>query len=388
MTVTCEPLPARLTDGQRVPGEEPPTRIMSLDVLRGVAVLLVLCHHTLPINQTVVGYHWWLTLKVRQVGWSGVDLFFVLSGFLVGGLLCAAHRRTGKIDPLRFLGRRAFKIYPAFYALLAMTFLGQIYAAQVIEFWPWVGEVCFLQNYVGRVWRHTWSLAVEEHFYVVIAAVMWVASSTGTLDRRRVIVSGCVLVLFSVLTYRCWLMMTVPFNRETHMFATHVRIDSLLFGSLLAYWWHFECDATIRIMRRYCLLWSVAAIACLWPLTQRAYDSPLIHGPGFTLNYLGFGAVMMLGLAGCFSKIERHCRWISVPLVFIGRRSYGIYLVHMAAYHLIDDLLPETMVFDARFFLHAGLSTVLSVALGALMTALIEAPALRLRERCLPATIR
>jgi peptidoglycan/LPS O-acetylase OafA/YrhL len=153
-------------------------RIASLDVLRAIAVLLVLGRH-LPLPGPDIA-----VLPARTAtrwvlfGWVGVDLFFVLSGFLVGGLLFAEYRARGAVRVGRFFVRRAFKIYPAFYVFLAFLIIWGVFQ-EFAGVAPWVdvkplswrnllGETLFLQNYVGQLQGHTWSLAVEEHFYVLL----------------------------------------------------------------------------------------------------------------------------------------------------------------------------------------------------------------------------
>src|SRR6266571_2966218 len=132
------------------------SRNPSLDVLRGIAVLLVIFRHY-PVSKVALG------------GWIGVDLFFVLSGFLISGLLFSDLTSNGSIALRRFYIRRGLKIYPAFYFFLAGTSL----------LWPVVlphkfllSEVFFLQSYLPHIWQHTWSLAVEEHFYFVLPLLL------------------------------------------------------------------------------------------------------------------------------------------------------------------------------------------------------------------------
>lgn len=98
------------------------TRLASLDALRGVAILLVLLHHP------VVPFAWAgvvapIAHVTYRVGWTGVDLFFVLSGFLVGGLLLRELRDNRRVDVRRFLTRRAFKIWPSYLLLIACVFV-------------------------------------------------------------------------------------------------------------------------------------------------------------------------------------------------------------------------------------------------------------------------
>jgi peptidoglycan/LPS O-acetylase OafA/YrhL len=139
-------------------------RNFNLDVLRGVAILLVVLHHLgVPV--------------FRTGGWIGVDLFFVLSGFLISGLLFREWKETGTINIGRFYARRGFKIYPAFWALMAVT-LAVNYWTPGIPSFPVTGrsimaELSFTQNYWRAIWGQTWSLAVEEHFYLLLPLLLW-----------------------------------------------------------------------------------------------------------------------------------------------------------------------------------------------------------------------
>src|SRR5713226_5024265 len=138
-------------------------RNQSLDVLRGVAVLLVIANH----------YPYY---ALARAGWIGVDLFFVLSGFLISGLLFSDLLSQGSISLGRFFIRRGLKIYPAFYFFLGLTTLlspGIRHDGRILS------EVFFLQSYLPRIWGHTWSLAIEEHFYIMLPLLLIV------LNRRN-----------------------------------------------------------------------------------------------------------------------------------------------------------------------------------------------------------
>jgi peptidoglycan/LPS O-acetylase OafA/YrhL len=141
-------------------------RNLGLDLLRFVAVFLVLGRHLhLPPDASPILDSW------KRGGWVGVDLFFVLSGFLVSSLLFKEQIRTGSVDMWRFLIRRGFKIYPAFWCMLRFTLTVQNMQGTPPNTQTLLGELLFLQNYLGGIWPHTWSLAVEEHFYLGIAAL-------------------------------------------------------------------------------------------------------------------------------------------------------------------------------------------------------------------------
>src|SRR5881394_2769913 len=149
-----------------------PHRSKELDCLRFVAVFLVLFRHlpALPDNLTEalrVPAH-----LLTEAGWARVDLFFVLSGFLISGLLFREHQQYRRIDFKQFIVRRGLKIYPAFYCLIAATV-----GIAVLNRWnlPWkriFAEVFFVQNYFIGLWSHTWSLAIEEHFYLLLPLLL------------------------------------------------------------------------------------------------------------------------------------------------------------------------------------------------------------------------
>ena len=358
-------------------------RAQWLDILRGVAVLLVLVQHAPPIDQQVLGWHWWLFLNFKWFGWSGVDLFFVLSGFLVGGLLCAEYRRDGRIDPSRFLLRRGFKIYPAFYTLLAVTGILQ---ATGLGSWGvplWIGELFFLQNYVGTIWGHTWSLAVEEHFYLLIAAFFWIGSRTGMLKRYWLIAGIAAVVMTAPLICRTWFN-TAPFEYRTHLFPTHLRIDSLAFGVILASFWHFHRESTVDFVRRWRWFLLALTAACLAPLGWYAVSDPWMYGPGLTVNAIGFGTALILGMCGAWQLRGVFVSPLSRLFSSIGIRSYSIYLWHLSTLYAVKPLVPKHWTFESRFYLHTLLYLAGSIMIGFILERLIEVPALQLREHLIP----
>src|SRR5207249_3526564 len=131
-------------------------RLGSIDLLRGVAILLVICRH------------WNISPFLGHVGWLGVDLFFVISGFLISGLLFSENEKHGKVDFLRFFIRRGFKIYPLFYTLIGLTLLVYYFFDISFSYKNLLPELFFFQNYFAGLYLHTWSLALEEHFYILL----------------------------------------------------------------------------------------------------------------------------------------------------------------------------------------------------------------------------
>ena len=199
-----------------------PHRNRSLDVLRAIAVLLVLGRH-MPLA-TSTGDSWISDAIAvwHRGGWIGVDLFFVVSGFLVSRLLLREYEDRGSLDVGRFLVRRGFKIYPSFYFFFIVTIVRRLLWDEPLMRSGVVGEACFVQNYLGTLWGHTWSLAVEEHFYILLplsllALLQYRLASHPFAVLPRIIGVVCVLVLAARIANAC----IFPDQITRNCYATH-----------------------------------------------------------------------------------------------------------------------------------------------------------------------
>jgi peptidoglycan/LPS O-acetylase OafA/YrhL len=351
-----------------------------------VAVLLVLGRHG-------EGPRIW-----KNAGWVGVDLFFVLSGFLISGLLFSEYKKTGSINWGRFFIRRGFKIYPAFYAMLFATFLWQVAKHQEIPWRSYLPEVFFYQNYQGdHVWNHTWSLAVEEHFYILLplllVLMLGLKRKGNNPDPFRMIPIGCLVLAVGCLLERLHLTLTLPtlqISWSSILFPSHLRIDSLFFGVLLGYLHHFHPSALIRITsmwwsRLILLLASALLVStCLF----YAVDSPFMLSFGLTALYIGFGGILVLALYWNSEKPSRLPLWLNKFKVwdlaaFIGMYSYSIYLWHSIVsqhYQGFLRLFWPTINESALFWGYV----LISLAVGIVLARTIEYPALNLRDRIFP----
>jgi peptidoglycan/LPS O-acetylase OafA/YrhL len=369
-------------------------RSVGLDLLRALAVLLVLGRHMIPPTQDEHG----VVRAVADVwvrgGWIGVDLFFVLSGFLIGGLLFQEHVRHGSIHVGRFLVRRGFKIYPAFYAFLALTVLylrirygGFPRKSQIL------GDALFIQNYANSLWHHTWSLAVEEHFYILLPALL-----AGILRRhnRTAAPTGPSLPLASdpfrnlprhflvwaviLLALRCVNSALRPFDYKTHTFPTHLRMDSLMFGVVLAYWSVYHGPWLASVVNRFRWLLTACAIGLLSPpFVLDLGKSTYIHTLGFTACYLGSGALLLLVVHSRFTP-GRFLRAVA----YLGAFSYSIYLWHIAVRLWGVPHLEQLLGVQFSFLPATAAYMIGSVAVGITMATIVEYPALRIRDRLYP----
>jgi peptidoglycan/LPS O-acetylase OafA/YrhL len=364
-----------------------PSRLLCLDLLRVLAVLLVLGHHAFRVwlppsdwpEYMRAGFvHW------ARGGWVGVDLFFVLSGFLVSGLLFSEYLRHGRISPGRFYVRRGFKIYPAFYVMLVTAVL--LITWRGIEWHPQelFAEAVFMQNYLRNLWvvGHTWSLAVEEHFYLALPLLLLVLARPGTNGvpfPRLPLVVGCTCL--AVLGLRIWQAFQTPFAFKTTMSPTHLRLDSLLFGVLLSYYWHFYPTRFKELLHpwRYTLIGCGAVLflpAFLFPVET----TPFLYTAGLTLLYLGGGA-LLVGVLLSAVPVNAATRFLGL----LGAYSYSVYLWHLPVIRWGVPGLERLLGIKLPSLLMAGLAIVGSFCLGVVMAKLIENPALALRDRLFPA---
>jgi peptidoglycan/LPS O-acetylase OafA/YrhL len=326
-----------------------------LDLLRGIAILLVLGHH-------YVYFKYW-----TQFGWVGVDLFFVLSGFLISGLLFKEWARHRHINVKRFLIRRGFKIYPGFYVLLMLTWI-------VLPADPdrpsFLVDAFFLQGYFTPVWEHGWSLAVEEHFYLLLPVLLLL------LARRKGDDPFSPLPLLSAALFGLCLVMRISTAADAENFdrllrPTHLRIDTLLGGVTLGYFYHFHRD---RFLAASTWKTLVCGLLLLVPSLLVPMESPFITTVGYTFNALGFMCILIWSMNRSFLKasiIER-----------IGVYSYSIYLWHQAV-HLVADRF-----FPVHTFWMLCVYVLACILFGALMAHVVEFPLLTIRDRWFPAVRR
>ncbi|MCP5474268.1 MAG: acyltransferase [Lysobacterales bacterium] len=313
----------------------------------------------------------------------GVDLFFVLSGFLVSGLLFTEYQARGRLGIGRFYVRRGWKIYPPFFALIAATLGLILLLGRPIPTIPLASEVFFLQSYVPGLWKHTWSLAVEEHFYILLPLTLaliirWNRASSTPL-RPVLTVALVVCVVSLVLRLVNWYLRP-NYGHYTHLVASHLRFDSLLFGVAISYAYHFHSDRFLRLFapRRKALI-LVGAILLAPAFVLHLETTPFIYTFGLTVFYVGSG-MMLVGTL--LSPISIH-RSVTLSAA-LGAYSYSIYLWHLPVLFwgipLLEIALGVRLDFATTLAIYFGGS----ICFGVAMAKCVEVPALRLRDRWFP----
>jgi peptidoglycan/LPS O-acetylase OafA/YrhL len=351
------------------------TRRLDLDVVRGVAIVLALGWHFSPQssgNVVLDALQW----PGHQFGWAGVDLFFVLSGFLMGQLVLRERARTGRFDGRRFTARRMLRLWPVLYVFLAVH---AVFGDEPIGSYLWQNAL-HVQNYAGTSLEHLWSLAVEEHFYLLLAVLF------PLFARRRASVRPLVAVLVAVLVGSLALRgigVATGVSDVRLQWRTHFRVDALAAGVLLAVLRVHAATTFERLVARR-WLWAAATGAGICFLANVTKGSVLGSTLGYTVAYLT-GAAFLLLLHGA-AWVPR-AGWLTRPVAALGRYSYGIYIWHVFAAELVLDWLPGMDYGSSGPAAQAAKFTA-AVTVGVLATVVLERPVLRLRDRLVPAAPR
>jgi peptidoglycan/LPS O-acetylase OafA/YrhL len=340
-------------------------RVPELDALRGLAATVVLLFHLDPMK-----FQW---------GWSGVDLFFVLSGYLITAIILRYGDQPGFL--LRFYARRSLRIWPIYYLTLVALIVANPYSPvpQPLDAWP------YYATYTQNLWEyglvrpakfhiafdHTWTLALEEQFYLAWPAlVIWAGP-------RRV-VRLCLWTILLAFLARRGTFLSSPFSERILI----ARCDGFALGGLLAALLARDRSATetarLRLGLVACVAIGLGYLA--WGIRRYTWNwigLPTPAWPDWTILMFGVLYAGMIGLVALHAGRRglAPLRW--APLVFLGQISYGLYLYHYPVYWFLDggkfayDQPPGTM----------ALKLATSLAVATVSWYLVERPLLGLKDR-------
>lgn len=362
-------------------------RLRELDFLRGLAILLVLLNHQQLFECT------------SMMGWIGVDLFFVLSGFLVSGLLFKEYIKSGTIDPWRFLIRRGFKIYPIYYLFYGI-YLIPILLKHQFNLTGFLSEMFFVQNYVwgwGYAYRPSWSLAVEEHFYFCFSLLLFWGIRKQFIRLQKQ-VSDYKITKFEWIVIGCMIGCTVlrvisnqfyPEQNARNITMTHLRLDSLLAGVLVGYWYYFKKEWFEHFILTYKkpLLLLAVALVSFTPFIDHEH-SFFAKTFGFLFLYIAFAILLSWFLMEekINTLLDRYLSKIVVDSVSkIGFASYSIYIIHSFVNMAFAILVVYILKVDVPQPVTFVLTSLISILTGMLMTRYIEKYFLAIRDNHFPA---
>jgi peptidoglycan/LPS O-acetylase OafA/YrhL len=404
------------------PSPVPNFRFLGLDAMRGFAILIVLMGHVqfrMP-DGTFLGP---VLFSLKQLGFVGVDVFYVLSGFLIGGILLTQHKLTGSIRLPRFFASRALRLWPSYFlfVLFAWRWYHWFHFDQVgtpvkpsslLGMWPYLAHV---QNYYDLVERNpgataalqTWQFASIVHFYIVFGLLVAVLSRVGGRGAMKSIpwLAVATLVVCFILRLHGAPPIEDGFDSYKHYFPTHLRIDEPMFGVLLAWLVVYHRDRLDSFMRRAWIAVLVVSGAALLPIALRKQEEPpflLIWGytagavfaGGFalTLWWLEERKLVQTASGGAVepvSLIKRLGAGVLGALALIGTWSYSIYLWHQPiCTHWLEDKMrrqigTHVVSWSSPLYYPVAACAYIgaAIAIGAIMYYLLERPSTALRNR-------
>ena len=361
-------------------------RLPGLDLVRAVAIAWVMVYHA-----SLFGLVSQDSLIVR-FGWMGVDLFFVLSGFLIAEQLLRPLANGQRPDYGRFFQRRALRTLPAYLVMVGLYFAFPVLRDRphIQPLWQFL---TFTQNFnvhppPAKAFSHAWSLCVEEQFYLLFPLALVLIMRRPSLSKAVAAILGLLLFGMALRGY-LWLhdVAETPFgvgaaaNSPRYMdaiyYPTFTRLDGLLAGVAAATIKIFRPSVWSRLIAKGDLLFGVGVVgvvvSAVFFVDQTARFWPTVVG--FPLLSLSI-ALVVVGASASGSIVGK---WAIPGVGALAAGSYSLYLSHKVIFHLLQNAaadLPPTL---QRWELIAGLA--LALVAGALLYWAVERPFLKLRDR-------
>jgi peptidoglycan/LPS O-acetylase OafA/YrhL len=356
-----------------------PDRLFGLDTLRVLAIVVVMLYHF-----TIFGELPLRILPVTYYGWMGVDLFFVLSGFLIGQQALKPYLMGRRLSIAEFYRRRAYRILPAYLVVLGLYFLvpGWREFPRLAPLWKFLTfTMNFGFSFDRRCFSHAWSLCVEEHFYLLLPLLVVLLMRRPSVRKTVAVLAS--LVLFGILL-RGFLVTHYPDEVWTRIYyPSYTRLDGLLTGVGLAAvrtfrpaWW----DSLMQRGHTLFLTGAVCVGCVIWMFHKQdlgdSTDSAMWGVIlGFPLLSLGLGLITASSVSenGVLARVR-------IPgAETLASLAFSLYLTHKAIGHMVMQRFPQITIPQGpgSWLLYAV--TCLSAAL--LLHVVVERPFLRLRDR-------
>ena len=355
-------------------------RLPGLDLLRALAIVWVMLFHAMTMGLVPESF------QLARYGWMGVDLFFALSGFLIGGQLFRPYARGEPPALGRFFARRLARTLPPYLLVLALYFTWPAFRErpQIQPLWQFATftENLFIDSRGGKAFSQVWSLCIEEQFYLVAPLTIWVMMRRPSAW-RTVLVLAAILVGGMAWRGYVWTHAMAPFSPESVTFhrawqekiyyATATRLDDLLGGVTLALMRAFRPQWWRGLMDRGNLVLSLSLAALAGSAALFVNQGDLVP------NVIGYPilALATTGLvAAGASPASLIGRWRLPGAGPIAAMAYSVYLTHKQAYHLVQLWGGQGVAGPLALLAYPSAA----LALGAALYLTAERPALTLRD--------
>ncbi|AZP11887.1 acyltransferase family protein [Undibacterium parvum] len=361
-------------------------RLHGLDTLRSCAILLVLMYHYKVVVSRADTFG-----IFSQIGWSGVDLFFVLSGYLIGNQIFASLRRQD-FSLKNFYIRRFLRTLPSFYVVLAFYFLlpGVMGGSSPPSLWRFLSFTQNLGLHTGTAFSHAWSLCIEEQFYLILPALALLFVAGSRYLKKSMIYAWLLLLglICGAIALRAYLWQNYVQDAESFYgyiyYSSLARFDELLPGVALALIKNYHRPVWSRLQQwgNQFLLLGLGCVALMFYLFANYH---YVEPQGYTYAMTTWGYSLMaisfslLVLAALSPSCLLHK--FKIPgCSYLALWSYAIYLVHKAVFFILSAPIKQAGI-GLESALGLSLMLLCSLIAGYLLYALVETPFMRLRER-------
>jgi peptidoglycan/LPS O-acetylase OafA/YrhL len=326
--------------------------------------------------------------RVDRFGWIGVDLFFVLSGYFIGGQLLAPLAREKPIRLGSFFARRVLRIMPAYFVILVVYFLlpsWREYPDMAQPLWKFLLSVQNIALHGGTAFSHAWSLAVEDQFYLCLPFILLLVNRWS----RAAIIIPCVIVFggIALRTFLAWKNPAIDGGVSFRAFQAWIyypswtRLDPLVFGVVLAaiekfqpHWWKRLTDFAIW-------LWLPALVLISYGLYLGEGDNLTVAACAWQFPLIALG---MAALLICAQSPRLIFRRVKIPgAAFIASIAYSAYLIQKLVIHAVEQFCSSHNIQPTSALALVGVELCV-YATATLLFLLIERPFLQLRKRLAP----
>jgi len=344
----------------------------ALDGVRGIAVLMVFWFHLCQLNQELQQILPDVILRTASIGQTGVDLFFVLSGFLITRILLATKDQSARFR--NFFARRSLRIFPLYYAFLAVglwlpaPWISETGSGGFSPFWMW----CYLSNLPPTLWDrpvlfpHLWSLAVEEQFYLIWPFVVYWSPAKCTRLLCFILIAVTPLFRFVMI-----------FNGYSPFYLLPCRVDALAAGALLAVFWSAETNLKRYLPQVSLLVFGLLLVSAAGYVVFSGAGLPFVQVAKHTICSVLFSLLVFLAIENHSVRSVLSCRCLR----FFGKHSYAIYLCHPIFIVTFRRLcLSANTNTNTDLWAFVALVITSTLGLSLLTWHLIESPALSLKK--------
>ena len=362
------------------------TKLYGLDHLRTLAITLVLVYH----YGRIFPHPEW-TNTYSKFGWTGVDLFFVLSGYLIASQLFATMANGQKIAIRTFYLKRFFRIFPA-YLLVVILYFSFPFIREREALSPLWKYLTFTQNLgldlrTHGTFSHAWSLCIEEQFYLIFPLIILLLDTKKVFKKGYFVLIGLFVAGFIIRMYNHLHFVTPVLGTDDsgiiwHIwiyYPTYCRLDGLLVGVAVAAVFSFLPLVKARLNKHgnalLILSLFILSIAYFVCLDEESFMGSVF---GFPLVSIGYGFMV----AGAVSESGFLFKLQSAFTAKIATLSYSLYLVHKFVIHLAQQKLAAWGVDNKSNFMLL-LCMLICVLVALIMNKIIEKPCLRLRDKVL-----